>query len=141
MFSTKLFFPKNIFRRLACTKKYQWRKIESDFRFRPIWPESCMSESGRTSQILASVAGFRQSNTKIRGSSAIESKSIKRFTIFKIVIRFPKIKEAFMVKLKMIFVDHYFCPHQTPKNAEKHFTENILLRNKWSITSLQVGKM
>jgi hypothetical protein len=45
-------------------------------------------------------------------------KSGKRFMVFKTVNRFPKIKEAFTVKLKMIFVDYYFCPHQTPDNAE-----------------------
>jgi hypothetical protein len=33
----------------------------------------------------------------------------------------PEIKEAFMVKLKMIFVNYYFCPHQTQKNVETIF--------------------
>jgi len=28
--------------------------------------------------------------------------------------RFSKNKETFTIKLKMISVDHYFCPHQTP---------------------------
>jgi hypothetical protein len=44
------------------------------------------------------------------------------------VNRFPKIKEAFTVKPKMIFVDHYFRPYQTPKN-----TKIILRQNKRSI--------
>jgi hypothetical protein len=30
-----------------------------------------------------------------------------------LTVRFPKIKEAFIVKLKMIFIDHYFRSHQT----------------------------
>jgi hypothetical protein len=51
-----------------------------------------------------------------------EFKFIKRFTIFKTVNRFSKIKEAFTVKLKIISVNHYFRSHQTLKNAKKHFT-------------------
>jgi len=48
-------------------------------------------------------------------------KSEKRFTVLN---RFLKIKEAFMVKLKMISVDHYFRPHQIPKIFfKKHFTQ------------------
>jgi hypothetical protein len=35
-------------------------------------------------------------------------KFIKRFTVFKTVNRFSKIKEVFLVKLKIIFVDHHF---------------------------------
>jgi hypothetical protein len=38
----------------------------------------------------------------------------KWFTVLKIVNRFLEIKEAFTVKLKKIFVDHYFRPYQTP---------------------------
>jgi hypothetical protein len=34
---------------------------------------------------------------------------------------FPKIKEAFTVKLKMISVDHHFRFHQTQKNIKKYF--------------------
>jgi hypothetical protein len=45
----------------------------------------------------------------------------KRFTVLKIVNRFSKIKEAFTVKPKMIFVDHYFRPYQIPKNDQKSF--------------------
>jgi hypothetical protein len=37
-----------------------------------------------------------------------EFKSRKRFTVFKTVNRFPKIKEAFMVKLKIISLYHHF---------------------------------
>jgi hypothetical protein len=54
----------------------------------------------------------------------------EEFRSRKTVNRFSKIKEDFAVKLKMILFDHYFRPHQTPKNAEKHFFKNILLRNK-----------
>jgi hypothetical protein len=36
----------------------------------------------------------------------------------KTVNLFPKIKEAFTVKLKMISIDLYFRFHQIPKNAE-----------------------
>jgi len=38
----------------------------------------------------------------------------KRFTVLKPVNRFPKIKEAFTVKTKIVFVDHYFRPYQIP---------------------------
>jgi hypothetical protein len=53
--------------------------------------------------------------------------------VLKTINHFPKIKEAFTVKQKMIFVDHYLHPHQTQKNAEKHFFKNILHQNKRSI--------
>jgi hypothetical protein len=59
------------------------------------------------------IAKFRQSDIK----HACKDKEFnfgKRFTIFKTVNRFPKIKEAFTVKPKIIFVDHYFRPYQTP---------------------------
>jgi len=39
--------------------------------------------------------------------------SKKRFTVLKIVNRFSKIKETFTIKLKIIYVDHYFCLYQT----------------------------
>jgi hypothetical protein len=42
----------------------------------------------------------------------------EEFKYEKTVNRFPKIKEAFMIKLKMIFVDYYFLSHQTLRNAE-----------------------
>jgi hypothetical protein len=48
-------------------------------------------------------------------------KSIKRFTVFKIVIHFSNIKEAFLVQQKMIYVDHHFQLHQTPKNTKNIF--------------------
>jgi len=39
---------------------------------------------------------------------------------------FPKIKEVFTIKLKMIFIDYHFRLHPTPKNTEniskKYFT-------------------
>jgi hypothetical protein len=38
---------------------------------------------------------------------------------------FPKIKEAFKVKLKIIFVDHYFHHQQTPKNVEIIFQKTF----------------
>jgi hypothetical protein len=59
------------------------------------------------------IAGFRQSNIK-RACKNEEFNFGKQFTLFKTVNRFPKIKEAFTVKPKMIFVDHYFCFYQTP---------------------------
>jgi hypothetical protein len=40
-----------------------------------------------------------------------------------------RMKEVFTVKLKIISIDHYYCPHQTPKN-----TKNILFRNKQNIS-------
>jgi hypothetical protein len=57
------------------------------------------------------IAGFRQSNIK-RACKDEEFNFRKRFTVFKetfkTVNHFPKIKEVFTVKPKMIFVDHYF---------------------------------
>jgi hypothetical protein len=64
-----------------------------------------------------------------------EFKSRKRFGVLKIVNRFSKIKEAFTVKLKMIFIDHYFRPHQTPKNAE-----NIFKKTFTSDSSSQISR-
>jgi hypothetical protein len=58
------------------------------------------------------IAGFRQSDIK-HACKDQEFNFGKRFTVFKTVNRFLKIKEAFMVKPKMIFVDHYFRPYQT----------------------------
>jgi len=34
----------------------------------------------------------------------------------------------------MIYVDHYFRPHQTPKKCQNYFPKNILRRDKRSIT-------
>jgi hypothetical protein len=42
----------------------------------------------------------------------------KRFTVFKAVNRFPKIKEVFMVKMKIISVDHYFRPIAPTKHVK-----------------------
>jgi len=56
--------------------------------------------------------GFRRSDIK-RACKDEEFNFGKRFTVLKIVNRFPKIKKAFTVKPKMIFVDHYFRPYQT----------------------------
>jgi hypothetical protein len=39
----------------------------------------------------------------------------------KIINLFQKIKEVFIVKLKMISIDHYFRLQQTPKNAKNIF--------------------
>jgi hypothetical protein len=58
-------------------------------------------------------AGFGQSDIK-HACKDEEYNFEKRFTVFKTVNRFPKIKETFTVKPKMIFVDHYFRPYQTP---------------------------
>jgi hypothetical protein len=110
-----------------------------------------MPDSGPFCWNLVAVAsvGIQRLDSKIRRLAAVESgyqqipvpgrfsqtcvckneefKSRKRFTDFKTVNRFLKIKEVFTVK-KIIYVDHYFCSYQTPENAE-----NILRRNKWSI--------
>jgi hypothetical protein len=59
------------------------------------------------------IAGLRQSDIK-RACNDEEFNFGKRFTVFKTVNRFPKIKEGFTVKPKMIFVDHYFRLYQTP---------------------------
>jgi hypothetical protein len=63
------------------------------------------------------IAKFWRSNIK-HACKEEELNFGKRFTVLKIVSRFPKIKEAFTVKPKMIFVDHYFRPYQTSKNVE-----------------------
>jgi hypothetical protein len=59
------------------------------------------------------IVGFRQSDIK-RAFKDEEYNFGKRFTVLKSVNRFPKIKEGFTVKPKMIFVDRYFRPYQTP---------------------------
>jgi len=59
------------------------------------------------------IAGFRQSDIK-RACKDKEFNFEKQFTVFKTVNRFPKIKEAFMVKLKIISIGHYFRSYQTP---------------------------
>lgn len=59
------------------------------------------------------IAWLRQSDIK-HACKDEEFNFRKRFTILKIINRFLKIKEIFTFKLKMIFVDHYFCPYQTP---------------------------
>jgi len=53
---------------------------------------------------------FRLSDIK-RACKDEEFNFEKRFMVLKIVNRFPKIKETFTVKLKIIFVDHYFRPY------------------------------
>jgi hypothetical protein len=60
-----------------------------------------------------------------------EFKSDKLFTVFKIVTRFLKIKEAFTINLELISVDYHFLLHQIPKN-----TKNILRLNKRNIRSV-----
>jgi hypothetical protein len=49
-------------------------------------------------------SGNQVSNVGARAKTLISVKTVNRFS---------KIKEAFMVKPKMIFVDHYFRPYQT----------------------------
>jgi hypothetical protein len=60
----------------------------------------------------STIAGFWQSDIKLACKDE-KYNFEKRFTVFKTVNRFPKIKEAFTVKPKIIFVDHYFRPYQT----------------------------
>jgi hypothetical protein len=45
----------------------------------------------------------------------------KLFTVLKRGNYFTKIKENFLVKLKMVSVDYYFTPHQTPENTKNDF--------------------
>jgi hypothetical protein len=84
-------------------------------------PESCkvagfrqqFSDFGQTKWILTEISGFQE---KVAGSNSSQvvanfyKRSCKNeeFKSFKTVNRFSKIKEVFTVKLKMIFVDHYF---------------------------------
>jgi len=58
------------------------------------------------------IVGFRQSDIK-RACKDKEFNFGKRFTVFKTVNHFSKIKEGFTIKLKITFVDHYFRPYQT----------------------------
>jgi hypothetical protein len=71
------------------------------------------------------VAGFQQASLAefLPGSARIRQDPIRscrilailaRSSYFKTINRFLKIKKAFTIKLKIIFVDHYFCPYQTP---------------------------
>jgi hypothetical protein len=55
-------------------------------------------------------------------------KFIKWFTFLKTVNHFSKIKKNLLIKLKIIFVDHYFRLHQSQK--KKYFLKNILHTNK-----------
>jgi hypothetical protein len=59
------------------------------------------------------IAWFDQSDIK-HACKDEEYNFGKRFTVLKTVNRFPKIKEGFTVKPKMVFVDRYFRPYQTP---------------------------
>jgi hypothetical protein len=61
-------------------------------------------------------SGNRTSNVRVRTKSLILENDLR----FKTVNRFPKIKETFIVKLKMISINHYFCFYHyfTPKQAE-----------------------
>jgi len=43
---------------------------------------------------------------------------VRSSTLLAVASRKASLVEGLTVKLKMIFVDHYFCPHQTPKNAK-----------------------
>jgi ribosomal protein RSM22 (predicted rRNA methylase) len=52
------------------------------------------------------------------------------------VNRFLKIKEALMVKLKMISVDHYFCPHQTQQNTVNIFQKIFYTETNGILVSL-----
>jgi hypothetical protein len=61
----------------------------------------------------STIVRFRQSDIK-RACKEEEFNFRKRFIVFKTVNRFSKIKEGFTVKSKIIFVDHYFRPYQTP---------------------------
>jgi len=61
----------------------------------------------------------------------------KRFTVLKIVNRFPKIKEAFTIKPKMIFVDHYFRFYQTPKNTEIVFKKSFYAETNGALNRKQ----
>jgi hypothetical protein len=55
---------------------------------------------------LPTIAGFGQSDIKCACKD-------EEYNFGKTVNHFPKIKEGFTVKLKMVFVDHYFRPYQT----------------------------
>jgi hypothetical protein len=53
------------------------------------------------------------------------------------VNRFPKIKEAYIVKLKMIFVNHYFRPYETPKNAENIFKKTFYAETNRALLNIR----
>jgi hypothetical protein len=136
IFSSKSFLEKNeflenIFRHLARTKKLRKTKIivwqeglagfwQDSFgssrirldpghfaQIRPAAEDGNIPDSfGRNSASARfrrpTIAGFRKSDIKCTWKD--EEKTVNRF---------PKIKEVFTVKLKMISVDLYFRPYQT----------------------------
>jgi hypothetical protein len=113
--------------RLAGIQQYSGRNLVHR------WPDSvaswiqatgCCRTPRPTGFRRPTIAKFWRSDIK-HGCKDEELNFGKRFTVLKIVNHFPKIKEAFMVKPKMIFVDHYFRPYQTPKNAEIIFQKSF----------------
>jgi hypothetical protein len=95
-----------------------------------IRPESGPSASGFRWLDIAgfrqpTITGFQQSDIKCVCKDE-EFNFEKRFTVFKTVNRFPKIKQGFMVKPKMIFVPTkhskipklFFKNHFIPKQTE-----------------------
>jgi hypothetical protein len=67
-----------------------------------------------------------------------EFKFIKRFTVFKTVNYFSKIKEAFTAKLKIISFNHYFHPYQTPKNAKNIFQKTFYTETNRALVYLKI---
>jgi hypothetical protein len=66
---------------------------------RPFWPDQ---------------AGFRPISDHGRIQARFCRNLVRRHRATMAINRFSKIKEAFTVKPKMVFVDHYFRHYQTP---------------------------
>jgi hypothetical protein len=146
IFQKKIIFLKIFSGIWLIRKNHQQCKIESD-DVRPVLLESDLvwAEYGRNFQIptlawfwqqlpdsLATIAGIQRVPSDSYKCVCKNEKfnSRKRFMVFKTVNRFPKIKNAFRVKLKIISVDHDFRLHQTPKKCQKYFSKIILRWNK-----------
>jgi hypothetical protein len=89
----------------------RWLDV-AGFRRRQYFFDRMLLDSDAAGFLRPNIAGFRQLDIKHEWKE-LEFNFRKRFTIFKTVNRFLKIKEAFTVKPKMIFVDNYFLPYQT----------------------------
>jgi hypothetical protein len=86
----------------------------------------------------STIVEFRQSDIK-RACKNEEFNFGKQFTVLKTVNRFRKIKEVFTVKLKMIFVDHYFSPRPNTVNAEIIFHESFYAETNGALVAYSIA--
>ena len=64
----------------------------------------------------------------------------KWFTVLKRGNHFTEIKEDFSVKLKMISVDYYCTPHQTPENTENDFWKSFYVETNGALVCVVIKK-